>query len=82
MSSDLPVIVADSEESVPVPVENSRPETPAKDRKRKSTVKIDPNHLTALVTSYHRHFSEYSKGRSKTTQLIPGAVWKKVICMI
>ena len=81
MSPDLPVIVADSAESVPVPVENSRPETPAKDRKLKSIVKIDPNHLTALVTFYNPHFSEYSKGRSKTTQLISGAVWKKVICI-
>lgn len=40
---------------------------------------IDSVHLSSLVSSYHKHFNEYSNVRKKSSnQLIPSLVWKKV----
>jgi hypothetical protein len=38
---------------------------------------VDSLHLSTLIASYNSHFANYSIGRSKTTQLIPGRVWKQ-----
>ena len=40
---------------------------------------IDSVHLSLLVSSYHKHFNEYSIGRKKaSSQLVPSLVWKLV----
>jgi hypothetical protein len=39
---------------------------------------VDSLHLSTLISSYDNHFANCSSGRSKTTQLIPGKVWKQV----
>ena len=40
---------------------------------------IDSVHLSLMVSSYHKHFNEYSVGRKKTSfQLVPSLVWKLV----
>ena len=39
---------------------------------------IDSVYLSLLVSSYHKHFNEYSNVRKKfSNQLIPSLVWKK-----
>jgi superfamily II DNA helicase RecQ len=35
-------------------------------------------HLSTLISSYNTHFADYSVGRAKVTQVIPGKVWKAV----
>jgi hypothetical protein len=40
---------------------------------------IDFVHLSLLISSYHKHFNEYSNGRKKSSnQLVPALVWKNV----
>jgi hypothetical protein len=47
-------------------------------RKVKSRAIVGSDHLSTLIASYNIHYSSYSDGRSKVTQVIPSAVWKKV----
>jgi hypothetical protein len=39
---------------------------------------VDSLHLSTVIASYNNHFANYSIGRSKNTQLIPGKVWKNI----
>jgi hypothetical protein len=39
---------------------------------------VDTVLLSALISSYNAHFANYSVGRAKVTQVIPGKVWKAV----
>ena len=39
---------------------------------------IDDVRISVLVSSYNHHFAKYSESHSKTTQLVPNAVWKEV----
>jgi hypothetical protein len=39
---------------------------------------IQTETLATLVSSYHRHFSAYSKTKRRVVQRVPGKVWKQV----
>jgi hypothetical protein len=39
---------------------------------------LTTENMAILVSSYHRNFHEYSKGRVRTTQRVPAKVWKNV----
>ena len=40
---------------------------------------INSVHLSLLVSSYHKHFNEYSIGHKKTSsQIVPSLIWKLV----
>jgi len=68
-NEDTDVVVV--EETHVVPLNHSR-------GLKRSREIIDSTHLSTLISSYSGHFAEYSKGRSRVTQIIPSVVWKKV----
>jgi hypothetical protein len=39
---------------------------------------IQTESLASLVSSYHKHFGEYSRTRTRVVQRVPGKVWKQV----
>lgn len=45
---------------------------------KKPRVALETEHLATLKASYLVHFSEWSKGKKKICQKLPGSVWKHV----
>jgi hypothetical protein len=55
------------------------PHSPRAAKKAKTARQIvDTVHLSPLISSYNTHFADYSVGRAKVTQVIPGKFWKAV----
>ena len=46
---------------------------------KRSRQLLENEQLASLMSSYHRYFSEYSETRKNVSQIIPAAVWKKVL---
>jgi hypothetical protein len=71
-----------SDMSGDVAYEDSRihePHSPRAAKKAKNARQIvDTVHLSTLISSYNTHFADFSVGRAKVTQVIPGKVWKAV----
>jgi hypothetical protein len=51
---------------------------PQKKARCSMAINTETSSLSILVTSYNNHFSTYSATKKNVTQLVPGAVWKKV----
>lgn len=53
-------------------------EPPHKKPRCAKAIDIETTSLSILISSYNNHFSTYSATKKNVTQLVPGAVWKKV----